>query len=127
MLEEGRPLRPSRTFMDLKALVRHRHRLLHCGMPLGHIRIRQEPCMRGAAGVPYRMLGDELDDALGNGTGVEGTPGSLYTRHSTLVPVLRLCRAHPLQGLREIRIAQHLAHLRRATVGVIDLAGAGVE
>ncbi len=83
--------------------------------------------MRCATGVLDGMLGDERDDALGNGTGVEGIPGGLDAGHPALVPVLRFCRAHYLQGMREIGIAQHLAHLRRATVGVIDRAGAGVE
>jgi len=98
MLEEGRPLRPGGTFVDVQALVRGRHRLLHRGMPLGHIRIRQQSGMRRAAGVLDGMLGDERDDALGNGPCIEGVPGRLDAGHSALVAVRRFCRTHDLQG-----------------------------
>jgi hypothetical protein len=80
-----------------------------------------------AAGVLDGVLGDELDDALGDRTFVEGIPGGLDAGHPALMFVLFLCVTHRLQGVREIGIAQYLTHLRWATVGVIDRAGAGVE
>ena len=83
--------------------------------------------MCGAASVLDGVLGDELDDALGNGTLIEGIPGGLDAGHPALVSVLFVCVTHRLQSVREIRIAQHLAQLGWATIGVVDRTGGRVE
>ena len=80
-----------------------------------------------AAGVLDGVVVDEGDDPLGDGALVEGVPGGLDAGDAAPAGGGLFGAAHGLQHLGEVGVAENLADLRDAAVGVVDLAGRRVE
>ena len=80
-----------------------------------------------AAGVLDGVVVDEGDDPLGDGALVEGVPGGLDAGYAALAGGGLFGAAHGLEHLGEVGVAENLADLGDAAVGVVDLAGRRVE